>query len=185
MFEILLIIASIIQPPCASLELKLGSPKYSTREKTSVYLEKMWPISKSTLLLLARSKDIEVEHRATVLLQKCRQKDLDSLGDAPCWDWIYSNWKAGTGLDTTQYQTRHEFFYWQKNKMKQLLADETGMPVDEICEDQENLNNYHAFRLVSKYLATSAYDAGVPLPILKLWFKVGRYVDLKYQNIKP
>src|SRR5580698_7158362 len=80
MFEILICITAAIQPPAPSLELKLGSPKYSTREKMSQHLEKIWPISRTTLRLMAKtSTDPEVVFRANTILKKCRQKDFDSL----------------------------------------------------------------------------------------------------------
>lgn len=185
MFEIAVWMLSLIQLPDLSLEQKLGDRRFAVREQTDRDLYKMWPLSRTTLKHASFSRDPEVWNRATVLLAKGRQRDLDSLGRPPMWDWIYANWKSGDGLDTTQYQKHHQAYYWMYEKMRRLYGESHLMDWESVEQYNCCENEHEAYRQVSLYLATLAYDNGVPLPLLKLWFKVGRKVDEKYQKDKP
>ena len=142
---------------------QLAAAKFRDRQRAERALISAWPLSAPTLRRTATSQDVDASARATAILDYCRQRDLDSAGQAPWADWPYLTLNGG----------------WDGSRCPPLCrAVRRGLPWVEGYP----WNNY---RTLSANWARQALDNGCPASLVRIWFHCGRQADQLYERTRP
>lgn len=144
---------------------QLGAQRWSVRDAAAKALTKTWPYSLPTLLVTAKSSDVEASERAKAIIVACRAKTLRDAGRAPWADW--PTWSA-------------ERRCWQPESCPPLTrAIRRGLERQQI-ESYVGMPTFYPYSLLTERWAADAIGAGVPGSIIRLWFVVGSAVDKQY-----